>query len=251
MKGKNLYKKNMAKGLAVAMLGSIILTGCGNMIPEMTKEEEQAVGEYAAMVLLKYDANHRSRLVDLSLIEESEEENHGGIEEPIATPAPIVIEEAPSVPVINPAGDAQSSVSSISQFFGLPDGVTVDYKDMKVCDSYPDDGQTGGFFSLDASAGKKLLVLGFDLTNNSGVEQSIDILDKSPVCKVTVNGSYTRTALMTMLTNDLSTYIGNVGAGVTEDVVLLIEIDQDMADNVNTISLTLKNDTDTFAAALK
>lgn len=250
MKGKNSYKKNMSKGLAAVMLGSVLLTGCGSVIPSMTAEEEKAVGEYAALVLLKYDANHRSRLVDLSLIEESKEEEGNGIEEPVSTPAPVAVEEVPSAPIINPAKDTQSTVASISQFFGLPDGVVVNYKDMKVCDSYPDDGQTDGFFSLDASDGKKLLVLGFEMKNNSGVEQSIDILDKNTVCKITVNGNYTRTALMTMLTNDLSTYVGNVGAGETEELVLLIEIDQETVDAVSTISLTLKNDIDTFVTPL-
>lgn len=249
MKSKYSYKKNMAKGLAAVMLGSILLTGCGNMIPGMTEEEEQAVGEYAAMVLLKYDANHRSRLVDLSLIEESEEKDNK-TEEPAVTPPPVINEEASSIPVIDHAEEIQSSVSSISQFFGLPDGMTISYKNMEVCDSYPDDGQTDGFFSLDASSGKKLLVLEFEMTNNSGAEQSVDILDQNSACKITVNGSYTRTALMTMLTNDLSTYKGSVGAGETQDVVLLIEIDLETADAISDISLTLKNDTDTFVTPL-
>lgn len=249
MKSKYTYKKNMAKGLAAVMLGSILLTGCGNMIPDMTEEEEQAVGEYAAMVLLKYDANHRSRLVDLSLIEESEEKDNK-TEEPAVTPPPVINEEASSTPVIDHAEETQSSVSSISQFFGLPDSMTISYKDMKVCDSYPEDGQTDGFFSLDASNGKKLLVLEFEMTNNSGAEQSVDILDQNSACKITVNGSYTRTALMTMLTNDLSTYKGSVGAGETQNVVLLIEIDLETADAISDISLTLKNDTDTFVTPL-
>lgn len=250
MKSKHSYKNNIAKGLAAVMLGSILLTGCGSVIPNMTEEEERAVGEYAALLLLKYDANHRSRLVDLSLIEEQEKETRKDVEEPVTTPAPTIIEELPSAPVINHTEGTQSSVSSISQFFGLADGVTINYRDMKVCDSYPDNGQTDGFFSLDASDGKKLLVLGFEITNNSGVEQGINILDKNPVCKITVNDNYTRTALMTMLTNDLSTYMGSVGAGETEEVVLLIEIDQEISDTVGSISLTLKNDTDTFVTPL-
>jgi len=250
MKSIYRYKKNLAKGIAAVLFGSIFLTGCGNMIPDMTKEEEQAVGEYAAVLLLKYDANHRSRLVDLSLIEEEEEKKDKDAEEPAVTPAPVVVDDVPPAPVIDSTGEMTSTVASIPQFFELPDGVTVNYKDMKVCDSYPDDEQSEGFFSLDASNGKKLLVLGFEMSNNSGVEQSIDILHNNPVCKITVNESYTRTALMTMLTNDLSTYMGSIGAGETEELVLLIEIDQDMAESVNTISLKLENDTATFVTQL-
>lgn len=251
MKRKYTYKKNLAKGLAAVMSCGILLTGCGSVIPKMTEAEEQAVGEYAALVLLKYDANHRSRLVDLALIEEAEKEESREEQQPAETPTPEIKEDTSSVPVIDATKEEQSSVSSISQFFRLPEGVTVQYKDWNITDSYPDDGQTDGFFSLDASEGKKLLVLQFEMTNNSGAEQSIDILDQEPVCRITVNDSYTRTALMTMLTNDLSTYIGSVGAGETQEMVLLIEIDQETAFAVNTISLALKNNTDTFTMPLQ
>ena len=56
-------KKRIVCGalLCVMALG---MTACGNEIPDLTEAESQRVGEYAAVTLLKYDANHRSRLVD-------------------------------------------------------------------------------------------------------------------------------------------------------------------------------------------
>ena len=60
MTGRN---KNIVCGaLLCAMMLS--MTACGNEIPDLTEEESQRVGEYAAVTLLKYDANNRSRLVD-------------------------------------------------------------------------------------------------------------------------------------------------------------------------------------------
>ena len=44
------------------------MTACGNEIPDLTEAESQRVGEYAAVTLLKYDANHRSRLVDPEIV---------------------------------------------------------------------------------------------------------------------------------------------------------------------------------------
>ncbi|MCD7837088.1 MAG: hypothetical protein LUG83_10715 [Lachnospiraceae bacterium] len=250
MRIKHIHKKNAARGLAAVILGSVLLTGCGNMIPDMTEEEEQEIGEYAAMLLLRYDANHRSRLVDLSLIEENEENTEPGQTEEAQTPEK---DEQPSVVTVvnNSSERTAQGAASIAQFLGLPDGVSIDYSDMKVCDSYPDDGQTNSFFSLDASSGKKLLVLNFEMANNSGAEQSIDILSQTFVFKITVNNSYTRTALVTMLTNDLSTYIGSMAAGEKEEVVLMIEIDEEMADNIGSVLLTLVNDADTFAVSLQ
>ena len=60
-------KKKIVCGalLCVMALG---MTACGNEIPDLTEEESQRVGEYAAVTLLKYDANHRSRLVDPEIV---------------------------------------------------------------------------------------------------------------------------------------------------------------------------------------
>jgi hypothetical protein len=244
-----LKRKHIA-AVAALIIGGSMLTGCGSVIPEMTQEEEEAVGEYAAMKLLQYDANYRSRLVDLSLVEkkvtkELEAEQRKKEEEAQKEAAAAEKKSGSNATVVNNSETVQS-VGSISEFLELPEGVTVTYSSMRVCDSYPDDGQTGSFFTLDASSGKKLLVLSFELSNNSGADQDINIFEKNPVCKVTVNGSYTRTALVTMLTNDLSTYMGTVKAGATEETVLLIEVDESMASEINTVSLTMKNTENTY-----
>ena len=61
------FNKNMVCGaLLCAMMLS--MTACGNEIPDLTEEESQRVGEYAAVTLLKYDANNRSRLVDPEMV---------------------------------------------------------------------------------------------------------------------------------------------------------------------------------------
>jgi uncharacterized protein YceK len=251
---KNPFNKKVVYAVATIIIGSMLLSGCGSVIPDMTQDEEEAVGEYAAMVLLKYDANHRSRLVDLSLVEEkaakeleAEEKRKEEEKKKEEENKKTATEDRPGsdIPVVDGSQTAQTA-GSIAEFLELPDGISITYSGMKVCDSYPDDGQAGSFFSLDASSGKKLLVLNFQMSNNSGADQDINIFEKNPVCKVTVNDSYTRTALMTMLTNDLSTYMGTLKAGASEEVVLLIEIDESMASSVSSVSMTLKNTESTY-----
>ena len=50
------------------MCNDVIHDTCGNEIPDLTEEESQRIGEYAAVTLLKYDANNRSRLVDPEVV---------------------------------------------------------------------------------------------------------------------------------------------------------------------------------------
>lgn len=43
----------------------LLLAGCGNHIPEMTKEQSAQISEYAAGLLLKYDKGNVNRLTDV------------------------------------------------------------------------------------------------------------------------------------------------------------------------------------------
>lgn len=64
---KSIYEKVSA----VMLISALFLSGCGSTtITNMTAEQSALIGEYAATILLKYDANYASRLVDLSTIEE-------------------------------------------------------------------------------------------------------------------------------------------------------------------------------------
>ena len=52
---------------------AVLFGGCASEIAELTPEQQQQVGEYAAFAMLKYDAEHRSRLVDYSEVEAADE----------------------------------------------------------------------------------------------------------------------------------------------------------------------------------
>ena len=54
MTGRN---KNIVCGALLCTM-MLSMTACGNEIPDLTEEESQRVGEYAAVTLLKYDCQH-------------------------------------------------------------------------------------------------------------------------------------------------------------------------------------------------
>lgn len=218
----------------------LTMTACGNEIPNLTEEESQRVGEYAAVTLLKYDANNRSRLVDPDIViaklekdaaKAAGQENTQAEEQPAGTTASEI--ESPA---------AQEDITtSLEDFFGLAEGVTLTYEDYQIADSYPEDGSADDYFALDASAGKKLLVLRFTLTNGSAQEENIDFLSTSSRYIITVNDSTRGNALTTMLPNDMSTYAGTLSPGETQELVLLLEVNEDVAGAIQNISLRLRN----------
>lgn len=244
MTGRN---KNMVCGaLLCAMMLS--MTACGNEIPDLTEEESQRVGEYAAVTLLKYDANNRSRLVDPEMVIaklEKEAAKEASQEEEKAEETGSTGTTEVTMPT------AQEEITaSMEDFFDLPEGVSITYEDYMVADSYPEDGVEDDYFALDASVGKKLLVLRFHLTNGSEQEETIDLLNTNSRYIITVNDSIRANALTTMLPNDMSTYAETLEPGQTQELVLLLEVNEDVAGAVQTIALRLKNASNEYTIQL-
>lgn len=238
------------KGLAILLTICIAfgLSACGeNVIPEMTDEELQAVGEYAAITLMKYDANHRSRLVDISLLEE--EKTEPALPTPTVEPADKEegMKPVDDTPIANQA--EKENAYSMEEVLGLPDGITVSYVNHEFYKKYPEDGEND-YFAITPSTGKKLLALTFALNNISGQDRNADLLSAGCIFKITVNGDYTRRALTTMLPNDMSVYAGTIAAGESQEVVLLIEIEEDRVENLSSIVLNLKNESKTYTIQL-
>lgn len=242
-------KKGIACGALLCAM-AMTMTACGNQIPDLTEDESQRVGEYAAVTLLKYDANNRSRLVDPDVVIarlEKDAAKEAGRQEQTPTDE-------------QPGGSAASEIemptaqeditTSLEDFFGLAAGVTLTYQDYQIADSYPEDGSSDAYFALDASAGKKLLVLRFALTNGTAQEENVDFLSTASRYIITVNNSIRGNALTTMLSNDMSTYAETLQPGETQDLVLLLEVNEDVASAVQSISLHLKNASNEYTIQL-
>ena len=215
------------------------LTGCGmDRIPEMTDEQMQLIGEYTAITMMKYDANSRSRLVDYSKMLVTPEPETAPEQEP---QEPAGMDPVDDTPIVGgPSGGNGAASYSMEGVLGLPEGVSIVYTDGTLHDTYPE----AGDFTITASTGKKLLVLEFVIINASGQDQSIDFLSLEPEFRITVNGDYTRRAMLTMLDEDLSVYKGTVTSMGSASTVLVIEVDDGRAADLSSISLSVKNGSD-------
>lgn len=233
-----MRKKSVAAFFAAGIL-CVVLTGCGeNMIPELTDEQLKDVGEYVAITMMKYDANHRSRLVDLDRLKPTPApQTTPGPEE---TPKPSDVGGTADTPVIDSSGEKNHY--TMDEVLALPEGVTAVYGGYELCDAYyPSDGEALSM-GLPAAEGKKLLVLKFMLNNASGQEQQVDLLSFGAAFQVIVNKDTNKKALFTTLLNDLPTYHGTVAGNTATEVVVVVEIDKETADALNSISLNVRKD---------
>lgn len=236
--------KRIITGLAAVML-VFCLTGCGeNQIPSLTDEQMQKMGEFTAITLMRYDANHRSRLVDYTLLLEPQEPE--ATPEPEPTRKPAGMDPVDNTPVIGGNGQTGTNVG-LEETLDFPEGVNVTFISQSLHDIYPE-AEDG--FGITATSGKRLLVLSFSISNTTAQDQTFDLLTMQPEFRITVNGDYSRTALFTGLENDFITFRKTIPAGESTTAELVIEVDSEMADHINSISLKLKNNSKTCTIQL-
>lgn len=241
------------KIFAILLAGmALIMTGCGNAIPDMTEDQLQAVGEYTAMLLLSHDVNYRSRLVDVETLPrvESSEPSGGEISQtpapiPEETPAPenVGMDPTEDTPVVDLTGGQNGGLQetlSLEEILGLPEQFTLSYTGYEIADSYPQDASEVGYFTVDAERGNQLLVLHFTLQNRGEGTENVYIGGQSLVIKVSVNG-ITSNSLATFLEDDLTFYQGSVNPGESRDTVILIEYEASALRDVASVEINVKN----------
>ena len=242
----------MRRRLAVMLAAGLLimgLAGCGeNQIPEMTDEEMQLLGEYTAMTLMKYDANNRSRLVDYShmlIASQPNTEQEQVFQEPQVPEGMDPVDDTPIVG--GPAGASSAQSYSIEDALGLPEGVSIVYAGQTLQDAYPED----ALFTVSASEGKQLLVLEFIIINESDQDQAIDMPSLGSGFRITVNGDYSRDAMFfTGLEMNLPEYQETIPSMGRASAVLMIELDDERAANLESISLSLKNESKMYTIQL-
>ena len=228
------------------LIVSLGITGCGSTIPEMTEEQTELVSEYAAGLILKYDKGYSNRLVDTSVPPVAEETANQSVTETATEEATQSTENTAAQ-----AADGVDVQADMASFLGA-EGVTIDYSGYELCDTYPD-AEDGSdlFFTMDATEGYQLMVLKFNMVNTSGADETIDLLSKNVRYRVILNGASPKNALTTMLLNDMSTYNDVVTAGATQEVVIVIEVTPEEAQQIDTISLIMKNSEESVTTLLQ
>lgn len=235
-------KRKLIAGVCVTLI--LGMCGCGNTIPPLTQEEEDQIVNYAADVALKYDASYENRLVDLSLYEEEEEETK---------PEPETDEDKGMDPVKDTdtvdVSEDKGYHSSMEEFFEFEE-IEVRYADAYFADSYPED-SVNSYFSLDAGVGKKLLVMKFEVENKSGAEAQVDFFRTASTIKVSLNGEKDVKVLSTMLTDELATFSKIMESDEIVTLVLLAEVAEDKATDIETLDISLQSESKTAKISLK
>lgn len=130
--------------------------------------------------------------------------------------------------------DPDAIVISTEETQEIIDDIYLAYEGYSVSSTYPESSKS---YVINADKGKKLLVLRFDLYNGSNGAKKVNILEKNIKFQVILNGKNLGYTPVTFLPNDLSSYVGTIESRAHESLVVLTEIDQDMAKEIQSLGM--------------
>ena len=98
----------------------------------------------------------------------------------------------------------------------------------------------GEYFSLDAAEGNTFVILNVNMTNTGAEPVSCDLLSRQPIFTLKINEEAGVKNEVTMLENDLSTYIGTLDQGQTAAGIILFEVPASVTENISSIQLSMQ-----------
>lgn len=215
---------------ALAML--LCLSGCDSDI-QITQEQNDLIAEYAAGVLLKYSNEYQYKYSKLDNRQPDKPENPTEAPSQGETAANNPGNEDSSQGAQEPTEAVAGALEALSKALG--GDVRVGYNSYVVGDSYPVD----GLVSMPATAGKKLLVLEFLLSNQGSEEVLCNGKDSKIILKIEINDKEYYQA-GTIFNNDVANMKDYaIGAGKQDIGIAVFMIPESDAAAIDKIELTV------------
>lgn len=235
----------MKKWLSLLMLSACVffLAGCNDM-KDLTDEETELIAEYAAGLLLKYDADYVDRIDEgdkaaQEMTEEASTEQEDTQE--------TVTEEQNVQDTEDDASTEERTVGSesdIAKIAGIT-GVSISLKDYQIVDRYPEAEEGDTVVGVEATDGYQLLVIRFQVQNTTENVVDVSLMDKQLDYHIVCNGANAANPMLTILMNDLGTLETAVQPGEEQEAVLLFQISDSMKEQLESMELYINyNDVD-------
>lgn len=241
----------MKKWLSLLMLSTCVflLAGC-NDVKDLTDDETKLIAEYAAGLLLEYDANYVDRIEegDKAAQEMTEEAST----EQDDTQEVTAEEQSEEDTEDNTSAEERivGSEGDIAKIAGIA-GVSVSLKDYQIVDRYPETKEEDTVVDVEAADGYKLLVIRFKVQNTTEDVVNVSLIDKQLEYHTVCNGVDTAEPMLTILMNDLGTLETSIQPGEEQEAVLLFQISDNMKEQLESIDLYINfNNTDNMLEIL-
>ncbi|MBQ8955380.1 MAG: hypothetical protein IJ075_00240 [Lachnospiraceae bacterium] len=226
---------------------ALSLTGCGAPGVDISDEDVKKVADYSSDIVSQHNDKSDSRLVDLSTVKrkyreqldlEIKRQNFRALEQ-----AALQAEsESGSEGSDSGSGEYVEPDISLAEAIGTTD-FDIYYTDHEVSKSYPSSGSVSAddvYMGMTAAAGDTLLIMHFNISNTEGLDRECDIIDLRPTFRVKINGE-NHTVQQTILPDDLSKFEGTIPAYSSADAVLISEVTEETASDIQSLSLIVRS----------
>jgi hypothetical protein len=130
--------------------------------------------------------------------------------------------------------DPDALVLASDQSQEITPGIFLSYQGYAVTNTYPESSKS---YVVNADKSKKLLVLRFDLYNGTDSDKSVNMIPLNLLFQIILNGNNIGYSSVTFLPNDLSSYSGTIESRAHESVVVLTQISESEAKNIDTLGM--------------
>jgi hypothetical protein len=243
--------------LAVVLMVAAVSTGCGI---DLTDEQNRVIAEYAADLLLKYDRAYQGRYEDTNTstddtdVEEvTETTTSEELTEETTTEEPTTEALTESTTEENTETEVDSTedsdteddtippsvsdnVTDIAEIVGIQ-GMSIVYNKCMFLDRYPSLDQDGTFIYLDADPGYKLVVVKFDIINQSSQPIKVDLLNTDIAYRLVMNQTKAASPMLTILMDDLGTFNNTVPANSEQSAVLVFQMSDSCVEQIERLDI--------------
>lgn len=251
--------------LFIVVLCGIMLTGCTQLV-ELTDQESDMLAEYMAGVVLKSDTDYEDALIYPEETEEVPEATIDGAKAILETTDSIETTTSNETSdVIETSIDENTATleyatavkpeqnQETAEFLNLTEEVgngkfSITYSNYSFYDSYPND-KNNNYFTLEASANRKLLMVSFDIKNLSNKTQSLNLIEANINYQLDCNTGTIYKPMMTLLINDIQYINLDVAAGKTRKAVIVFDVLKDV--DISNINLNISNQDKTTNIKIK
>jgi len=211
------------------VISLMAFSGCVKKL-EITQEQTDALAEYMAGLLLKYDANYDRALRSIQAAEETDSTGRQTDEidkkkndNANASDTSGNISDKKSNEADNKATETdKKNTYSLTEIIGQAD-FDISYMDYKLTDTYPENYDRAYFF-VEADEGKQLLVIRFIIKNNSSEKKNLNLTDTEITYQLELAGSRIDKPWFTVLENDLQYIDITLEPGAATEAVLIYQI---------------------------
>ncbi|MBQ2902491.1 MAG: hypothetical protein IJE49_11700 [Agathobacter sp.] len=230
--------------IAVAVI-TMLLTGCGAELYELTAEEENLIIHSAAYFVAKHNIQQKDGVNGYPLpdsFDEEESESESETETETETESESESGGSGSEGPTETQKPSEDMIT-LAELIGHANDLKVTYEGSSVTNTYME----GTAYLVDAAQGKTFYVMKFKLTNTTDADVEVNNASKSPIVKL-VSDAVTVKSEVTFLATDFSTYQGTLKAGESVETILLFEVSEAVAEKITApkLQITVEKTTKTI-----